>query len=150
MAAYYLQKAGKHVIVLEALRLLEGTTGYTTAKVTLLHGLKYDFLISTFGEEAARAYVDSNRWAIDALEKIISEESIDCDFRRVSGFVFTQEKDQVKKIEHECNALKKLGQPAVLRDAQIGLLFPSYPRWSFLTRQFFIPLHFCCGWPSYL
>ena len=38
-AAYMLQRDGMKVAVLEAGRIASGVTGYTTAKVTALHGL---------------------------------------------------------------------------------------------------------------
>ena len=42
--------AGARVAVLEAARVATGVTGYTTAKVTALHGLIYDQVRSHFGE----------------------------------------------------------------------------------------------------
>ena len=41
-AAYYLAKAGTKVVLLEAGRVLEGTTGNTTAKISSQHGMVYD------------------------------------------------------------------------------------------------------------
>ena len=42
MTADLLKRAGRTVAVLEADRVATGVTGYTTAKVTALHGLIYD------------------------------------------------------------------------------------------------------------
>lgn len=53
-AAYMLRNSGRSVTVLEGGRLLHGTTGYTTAKLSVQHGLIYDELIGTFSEEDAR------------------------------------------------------------------------------------------------
>ena len=47
--AMLLQQAGASVAVVEAGRVACGVTGYTTAKVTSLHGLTYAKLTSTFG-----------------------------------------------------------------------------------------------------
>jgi glycine/D-amino acid oxidase-like deaminating enzyme len=44
-AAYMLQRDGMKVAVLEAGRIAAGVTGYTTAKVTALHGLIYSDLV---------------------------------------------------------------------------------------------------------
>lgn len=73
-AAYFLQKNGKKVVVLEAERIVCGTTGYTTAKLTIQHEAKYSFLKQNFGIEKARLYAQSNQWAIEEVEKIITEE----------------------------------------------------------------------------
>ena len=50
-AAAFLKHSGLSVAVLEGNRVVLGTTGNTTAKVTTLHGLVYDELISKHGEE---------------------------------------------------------------------------------------------------
>jgi glycine/D-amino acid oxidase-like deaminating enzyme len=42
LSAYLLKKEGFNVAVIEANRILEGTTGHTTAKLTSQHGLIYD------------------------------------------------------------------------------------------------------------
>src|SRR5829696_3321751 len=47
--ALLLQQAGASVAVVEAGRVACGVTGYTTAKVTSLHGLTYAKLTTTFG-----------------------------------------------------------------------------------------------------
>src|SRR5690349_16304032 len=63
-SAYLLVKAGLKVAVVDAGKILDGTTGFTTAKVTAQHGLIYDQLISHFGEEGARLYLEANRDAL--------------------------------------------------------------------------------------
>jgi glycine/D-amino acid oxidase-like deaminating enzyme len=55
-AALLLQQAGASVAVVEAGRVACGVTGYTTAKVTSLHGRTYAKLASTFGAQGARTY----------------------------------------------------------------------------------------------
>jgi len=46
-AAYHLSTAGREVAVIERDRLLSGTTGYTTAKLTSQHGLVYADLVES-------------------------------------------------------------------------------------------------------
>lgn len=50
-AAYLLSRAGRKTILLEAGRILNGTTGHTTAKITTQHDLIYDEFINHFGED---------------------------------------------------------------------------------------------------
>src|SRR4051812_22814423 len=54
--AALLKQAGVSVALVEAGRLCAGVTGYTTAKITALHGLTYAGITASHGEEAARAY----------------------------------------------------------------------------------------------
>ena len=58
--ALTLVERGARVAVLEADALCSGTTGYTTAKVTSLHGLMYAGLLQRKGEQVARAYGAAN------------------------------------------------------------------------------------------
>ena len=54
--AWLLRQAGYDVAVLEARKIVAGTTGNTTAKVTALHDLIYRYLIDHAGEHRARLY----------------------------------------------------------------------------------------------
>jgi monoamine oxidase len=50
LTAFYLQRHGVHVVVLEADRIGSGQSGYTTAKITSQHNLIYGKLVKTAGE----------------------------------------------------------------------------------------------------
>ena len=54
------RRDGRRVVLLEAGRLAAGTTGYTTAKLSALHGLVYSELAIAFGDEAAWQYAGAN------------------------------------------------------------------------------------------
>src|SRR4051794_9075551 len=62
--ARLLAEAGASVIVIDAGSLCAGATGYTTAKITSLHGLTYVDLANRFGENPARMYAEANEAAI--------------------------------------------------------------------------------------
>ena len=57
--AYLLAREGLSVVIIEADRILQGTTGHTTAKITSQHALIYDKLKTQMGEEKARQYAES-------------------------------------------------------------------------------------------
>lgn len=108
-AAYYLSKKGKDIVLLEKDKVCSHTSCGTTGKITSQHGLFYDYLIQSENKELAKLYYEANEEAIKNIEKIIKTEKIDCDFRKVSAYVFTQNKDDVEKIEKEVKSTNKIG-----------------------------------------
>ncbi|QSW99028.1 FAD-dependent oxidoreductase [Haloterrigena alkaliphila] len=111
-AAINLKEAGKTVAVLESDRIVESTTGHTTAKLTSQHGLIYDTLVSQFGPEKAKQYADANEAAIDAVEERIEEHDIDCDFRRTPAYTYAASSADVKRVSEEVETAQRLGLPA--------------------------------------
>ncbi|TMW72074.1 FAD-dependent oxidoreductase [Alteribacter natronophilus] len=122
--AYVLQKEGFDVVVLEAGRLLNGTTGHTTAKITSQHGLIYDEYISHFGEEKARRYYEANEEGLKMIESFISELGVDCGFSRQDAFVWTNERKKLDQLKKEDEAYRKLGIDGGLVD-ESELPFPA-------------------------
>ncbi|WP_276352574.1 FAD-dependent oxidoreductase [Cohnella caldifontis] len=114
--AYLLAKEGKRVALLEAGKILTGTTGHTTAKVTAQHGLIYDELIQTLGEEKARLYYDANREALQFVRETVSGLGIACDWTEEDAYVYAAEEKNVKKIDREWKAYGKLGIPGRRED----------------------------------
>ncbi|WP_217426489.1 FAD-dependent oxidoreductase [Candidatus Methylobacter favarea] len=115
-AATLLKAQGKTVAVIEAVRIVHGVTGYTTAKITSLHTLIYDHLIRHFGEEKARAYGEANQAAIEKIARIVHEKQIDCDFIRTEAYTYTESWSQVEQIRAEVNSALQLGLPASFTD----------------------------------
>ncbi|MBD0372432.1 MAG: FAD-dependent oxidoreductase [Pyrinomonadaceae bacterium] len=109
--AYHLKQAGLSVAVVEAGRIVKSVTGNTTAKITSLHSLIYDHLISQFSEEQARAYAEAQETAKDRVASLVTELSIDCDFRRASAYTYTLLDEEVSQIESEVKAAERLGLP---------------------------------------
>src|SRR3954467_12880398 len=58
--ALLLKRDGAKVAVVEAGRVGAGVTAYTTAKVTSLHGIQYQSVASSFGDDGASAYAEAN------------------------------------------------------------------------------------------
>lgn len=86
-AAYLLKKSGMSVCVLERDRIGSGDTGYTTAHLTYTTDLRLSALSKNFGKQTARLVWQGGAAAINTIERIIEFESIDCDFRRLPGFL---------------------------------------------------------------
>ncbi|MFD0670091.1 FAD-dependent oxidoreductase [Cohnella sp. GCM10027633] len=137
--AYLLAKAGKKVIVLEAGRLLHGTTGHTTAKITAQHDLVYDEMISHFGEDKARSYYEANRDALAFIRRTAEEERIDCRYAAEDAYLYAQTEQSAAKLEKEYRAYERLGIPGKLTDG-IGLPLPVSSALSMTDQARFHPI----------
>ncbi|WP_415383502.1 FAD-dependent oxidoreductase [Halosimplex sp. TS25] len=110
--AYELVEAGHSVAVLERDRILDGTTGRTTAKVTSLHGLVYDHLIDHFGEERAHQYADANQTAIEHVAETVDALDVDCQFGRAPAYTYVTSTERRPEVRAEVDAARRLGLPA--------------------------------------
>jgi glycine/D-amino acid oxidase-like deaminating enzyme/nitrite reductase/ring-hydroxylating ferredoxin subunit len=109
MTGYQLSMEGVKVAILEANKILMGTTGHTTAKLTSQHELIYDKMKTQMGFELAQQYANANETAIKIVEQISAEHNIDCDFSRQDAFCFTQNEENIEKIKNEVDAASDLG-----------------------------------------
>lgn len=110
--AYYLSKEGKKVIVIEKGKIGEKVSGNTTGKITSQHGLFYNHLISDFGEEYAKKYLEANEEAINNIKQIIKQENIHCELAEKNAYVYTTKQEEAIEIEKEVQAVNKLGKDA--------------------------------------
>ena len=112
-AALALKRAGHTVAVLEAARIGTGVTGHTTGKVTSLHRLVYTELAGRHGPGVAGMYGQANQAAIEHIARVVAEEGIDCDFRRVSNYTYAESDDAVARVRDEAALAGRLGLPSV-------------------------------------
>ena len=109
--ALLLRQAGATVAVIEAGRVASGTTGYTTAKITALHGLTYAQLVSQHGIEKARLYADANQAAIDKIAALVVQLGINCQFERQAAYTYTETDERQQDIAAEVEAASSVGLP---------------------------------------
>ncbi|SEO65792.1 Glycine/D-amino acid oxidase [Amphibacillus marinus] len=122
--AYALAQAGKRVAVLEADRLLSGTTGHTTAKITAQHDLIYDELIQHFGSKQARAYYQANQLAIQLIEERVNKHQIACQFEKQDAYLYAITEQYGTKLVNEANAYQRLGiNGGLVKTLPINLTF---------------------------
>ena len=114
MTAALLKRAGMTVTVLEAARVATGVTGYTTAKVTALHGLIYDQVRSRFGDEGARHYGEANSAGLELIAEWVTEGGIECDFRRRAAYTYALPDGDVDELRKEVEAARLAGLDAEL------------------------------------
>ncbi|MGI6119880.1 MAG: FAD-dependent oxidoreductase [Desulfosporosinus sp.] len=121
--AYLINKEGLKTAIIEADRILQGTTGHTTAKITSQHGLIYSKIKSQMSKEFAQQYADANESAIRMIEKIANDNRIECDFSPQSAYIYTLQDKYIKKISDEVKVASSLGIKATYLE-EIPLSFP--------------------------
>lgn len=103
---------GLRVVILEARRVCEGVTGFTTAKVTALHSAIYSQLSQIWGEEVAAIYADANLAGIGKIKEIVASDEIECDLAEAAALTYTESADNLAAIEKEVEAATKAGLDA--------------------------------------
>jgi glycine/D-amino acid oxidase-like deaminating enzyme/nitrite reductase/ring-hydroxylating ferredoxin subunit len=103
--------------------------------VTAQHGLIYDELIRTLGDEKARLYYDANREALQFVRDTVRSLGIDCDWTEEDAYVYTAEEQNIQKIDREWQAYEKLGIPGRRADgvplpvgARAAIVMPGQAR----------------------
>src|SRR5687767_16010279 len=69
--AFLLQREGKKVAVIDLDRVGRGVSGYTTAKVTVGHGLVYQELEESHDVVTARLYAEANQAGFRRLASLV-------------------------------------------------------------------------------
>jgi glycine/D-amino acid oxidase-like deaminating enzyme/nitrite reductase/ring-hydroxylating ferredoxin subunit len=109
--AYELALQGSRVIVIDRGRIAGGITARTTAHLAPLCDDLTSAMIGLRGEAISRRFYESQAAAIDRIEEIQNRESIDCDFRRLDGYLFQALSTDAQIIEDELDAVRKIGAP---------------------------------------
>lgn len=110
--AWQLQREGRSVVLIDKARIVEWTTGETTAKLTSQHYLIYRELIDLYGKETAQAFADANERGLKEVGTISEKFDIDSDYSRQDAYVYTENEDRVEEIKAEVEAAQSLGLPA--------------------------------------
>lgn len=142
--ALLLAKGGKDVVLVEADRICTSTTGYTTAKLTSLHGLTYASIARDHGEAAARTYGEANQAAIERIAGLVESEGIDCDFSRAPAYTYTEDPDRLEDIIQEVEVAGSLGLPATF-EGETELPFEVDGAIRFDNQAMFHPRRYCLG-----
>jgi glycine/D-amino acid oxidase-like deaminating enzyme/nitrite reductase/ring-hydroxylating ferredoxin subunit len=142
--AALLKAEGRRVAVIEAGRIAAGTTGYTTAKVTVLHGLVFDDLSQAFGVDAAQHYADANLAGMAALADLTVRHRIDCQLERQAAYTYTTDPAMVDKIRAEVDVARQVGLPASFT-TDTDLPYPVEGAIRVDDQAQFHPRRFCLG-----
>ena len=112
-AALMLKRAGRSVALIERGRIGGGETGHTTAHVTYATDKRFSKLVGTFGKDHAEAAWDAGRLGMEQIATFVASERIDCEFRRVPGYLVAAGNGDViaeaKELDDESALVEGLG-----------------------------------------
>ena len=111
-AAVLLKEQGRRVVVIDSGGVAAGATGFTTAKVTALHGLVYDGLRQSYGDEGARHYAAANLTGMATVLALAERYGIECDLERRPAYTYTQEESSLDAVRAEVEAARAAGLDA--------------------------------------
>lgn len=112
LSAFELSDAGLRVAVLEKGRVASAVTGYTTAKLTSQHGVRYLRLAQEQGGDVAASYARANQDALQRIRHIASELQIDEAIHARDAYVYGTDPSSVDALRAEAQAAVDAGLPA--------------------------------------
>lgn len=115
-------RAGVSVVVLEARYIGAGTTGHSTAKVSLLQGTRLSAIAARHGTETVRQYVTGNRVG---QEWLLAEcARWDVPVQRKAAVTYAAGPHQLPTVEDEHATALSAGLPVEWRE-DFAVLFPA-------------------------
>ena len=148
-AAALLRQRGRSVIVLEKDTIAGGDTGNTTAHLTEAVDARYHYLRRKYSPEDAKLVADASRASIEQIEALIEKHAIDCRFRRVPGYLYTEKRKYVAELKNEARAAQESGLDVRFTDS-VPLPFLTRGAALFANQAQFHPREYLAGLASSL
>jgi glycine/D-amino acid oxidase-like deaminating enzyme/nitrite reductase/ring-hydroxylating ferredoxin subunit len=131
--AYQLLKSGFQVTVVDDGMIGSGESGRTTAHLMSALDDRFFNIAKVFGREGAMLAAESHCQAINFIEQLVSDEHIECDFKRLKGYLFLSADNDKSFLEKEYRAAQsanlevQLLAQANLKGINLGpaLCFPN-------------------------
>lgn len=111
--AYLLARKGRRVVVIDDGAIGGGMTSRTTAHLTNAIDDRYYEVERLHGPDGAKLAAQSHTAAIDAIEAIVTQEGIDCDFTRLDGYLFLAPDGEADELDREFDAAMRAGVEGV-------------------------------------
>jgi glycine/D-amino acid oxidase-like deaminating enzyme/nitrite reductase/ring-hydroxylating ferredoxin subunit len=109
--AYELSERGSSVIVVDRGKIAGGMTARTSAHLAPLCDDLMSEMQKIKGEELSKLFYKSQAAAVDRIEEIQTIEAINCDFRRLDGYLFQGDDMPADVIDQELDAVRAVGAP---------------------------------------
>ena len=109
--AYELSQRGRSVLVIDRGPIAGGMTARTSAHLAPLCDDLMSEMQKIKGEDQSKLFYESQAAAVDRIEEIQKNEGIDCDFRRLDGYLFQGDGMPSDIIDEELDAVRAVGAP---------------------------------------
>lgn len=106
--AFELKDANQKIMVVDQNQCGNGVTMRTTGKLTFLQNDVYPTIKKTYGKNAVKLYLNSQREAINIVKQNIQKYNIDCNFEEVDSYIFIQDEKSKNKLKQEKEAIKEM------------------------------------------
>ncbi|MEO6867223.1 MAG: FAD-dependent oxidoreductase [Gaiellales bacterium] len=125
LTAWALIEAGLSVALLESKRVAASVTGFTTAKLTSQHGLKYSMLTDKHGEQTARTYGEANERARAQILTLAEQLDVDAQVQTRDAWTYATHEHSVAWVRAEADAAANAGLPARF-ESEVPLAFATH------------------------
>ena len=146
-AAALLRERGQRVVVLEKDSIGAGETGNTTAHLTVAIDARYHYIRRKYSPQEARLAADASRAALEKIAELVSRHAIDCRFRRVPAYLYTEKRKYVAELKNEAAAAREAGLDAQFTE-DVPLPFLTRGAVLFPNQAQFHPLEYLGGLAS--
>ncbi|WP_210486123.1 FAD-dependent oxidoreductase [Rufibacter aurantiacus] len=143
--AHLLASGGKRVVVLEALKVAESTTGYSTGNLYAPVGSYLNVLEKKYDQETVRALTASRTAAVDLIERLTQQFNIDCHFKRVPWYLLTENEAENAFIQAETETAQRVGLPAYLDESRTPMPYPVSSAMRLENQAQFNPMAYVKG-----
>lgn len=143
--AYLLLKAGKSTTLITDGEIASGETCRTTGHLTSMLDERFFRLEELFNEEDVLKILKSHTEAIDQIEKICTEENIDCDFERLEGHLFQESEFKMDLLQKEYETVHRIGFEVARLEKSPYPFFHSEKMLTFPHQAHFHPLKYIAG-----
>ena len=97
---YQLKDSKLKVILIEQNRIGMSTTSLSTGKLSFLQNDLIDKIRTSFDDDTARLYINSQIEAINLIKAIIKKERINCDLEKVNSKLYTNKENEIKDLKN--------------------------------------------------
>jgi glycine/D-amino acid oxidase-like deaminating enzyme len=147
--AALLKESGHTVAVIEADRIVKGVTVGTTAKISVAPNMIYMNLISKLGRSKAQDYANANIKAVEKIADIVREWNIDCEFKRLPLYIYTESAERIDVNKGEFEAARELELPVSYTE-EVPLPFKTGPAIKYENQAQFHPRKYLLALSEYI
>ncbi|WP_395693630.1 FAD-dependent oxidoreductase [Nocardioides sp.] len=118
-----LARAGRSVLVVEARHVGAGTTGGSTAKVSLLQGTHYSRIARRHPASVLRRYAEANAEGLAWIARFCQEHGVNT--QRRAAYTYANGEKGTRSIRAELDAMHRAGLEQTTWVDEVGLPFPT-------------------------